>query len=561
MKLRTKTATLVVLGMLTIFIALLLVANLIILPSFITLEKRENQEKIIQARNTIEYMSAYLSGKTGDWSSWDDTYNYAQTRNESYVENNLYDSTFIDLQINLFIIIDNNGSMEYSKSVNLQNGSEISISEEVKTTILTNSILWNFSSIEEETSGILLLDEPTLIVSKPILTSLGEGPIQGALLFGVFLDEYEMTQLSQISILPLTTLRFSDIQNNTELVQSLLSNDQAIATVDGGPNLMYGYALLRDINSNPAIVIQVSQDRVMYQQGLAVMNIFLIFSLSLSILFGFGFMFMLERSVTRPLNKLTSYVKENPVDPSKLNEALKFESYETTILAKAIKDSMTQRLDTIGEMAGMVGHDLRNPLTGIRGAAYYLKKHFGSQLGENGNAMLNTIDSCVEYSNKIVNDLLEYSREIKLNLTETNPKKLILNSQSTVRIPNNVQFVDETENNPSLLVDTTKMTRVFNNLLTNAFDAMPNGGVLNISSKTTDNQNVEIIFSDSGMGMSDETLKKLWAPFFTTKPKGMGFGLPICKRMIEAHGGKIQVESTLGKGSKFTVTLPLERGK
>lgn len=544
--------------MFLIFVALHLVANFIILPSFLSLEEKENKEKILQAKSTMEYTSARLAGKTCDWSSWDDTYNYVQTANESYLENNLLDSTFTNLQINLFVVINNNGSIICCKAVNLQNESEILISEESKAAILANSVIWNFSDAEQETSGIILLDKPTLIVSKPILTSLGEGPIQGALIFGVFLDDYEMEQLSIISILPLKVFSYSDIQNDTQLTQSLLSNDQAIAVKIAGPNLICSYALLRDLDLNPVVVIQVSQERYMYQQGLAVMNIFLIFAASLTVIFGFVLWIMLERNVTRPLNKLTSLVRDNPIDPTKLSEAIKSESYETTILAKAIKDAMTQRLETIGEMAGMVGHDLRNPLTGIKGAAYYLKKNCSAQLDDKGKAMLVTIDSCVDYSNKIVNDLLEYSREIKLNLSETNPKKLILNSILTLKIPSNIQFIDNTDENTSLLVDTTKMTRVFNNLLNNAFDAMPNGGTLNVSSRTKDNQNLEIEISDSGIGMSNETLEKLWSPFFTTKAKGMGFGLPICKRMVEAHGGRIQVESIVGKGSKFTIILPLK---
>ena len=90
-----------------------------------------------------------------------------------------------------------------------------------------------------------------------------------------------------------------------------------------------------------------------------------------------------------------------------------------------------------------------------------------------------------------------------------------------------------------------------------AIDAMPNGGKLTITSKESGN-NVEISFKDSGMGMSKETLSKLWTPLFTTKAKGMGFGLAICKRIIEAHRGKICVESITGKGTTFIVSVPVD---
>jgi signal transduction histidine kinase len=101
------------------------------------------------------------------------------------------------------------------------------------------------------------------------------------------------------------------------------------------------------------------------------------------------------------------------------------------------------------------------------------------------------------------------------------------------------------------------MRRVFVNIIKNAVDAMPNGGRLTITSREMKDC-VVISFSDTGIGMSREVASKIWTPLFTTKAKGMGFGLPICKRIVEGHGGKITVESISGKGSTFTMTLPIE---
>jgi signal transduction histidine kinase len=112
-------------------------------------------------------------------------------------------------------------------------------------------------------------------------------------------------------------------------------------------------------------------------------------------------------------------------------------------------------------------------------------------------------------------------------------------------------------------VDVDKMKRAFVNILKNSFEAMPEGGKLTIKSKKSGGK-VEIAFADTGAGIPKETLERLFIPLFTTKARGMGFGLAICKRIIEAHGGKISVESTLGKGTTFTLIIPtepsLERG-
>ncbi len=216
-----------------------------------------------------------------------------------------------------------------------------------------------------------------------------------------------------------------------------------------------------------------------------------------------------------------------------------------------------QRLAVIGELAGMVGHDLRNPLTSIAGATYYLKKKLRKKTSSKLMEMLDLIENNIGYSNKIINDLLDYSREIKLDLTVSDPKSMVQNALVLIAIPKNVRLVDLTEKEPNLRIDNEKMKRVFANLIKNATDAMPRGGTLTIKSKNTKNH-VEFVFADSGTGMTDETREKLWTPLFTTKAKGMGFGLPICKRFIEAHGGSISVESILRKGTTFTIVLPIE---
>ena len=170
--------------------------------------------------------------------------------------------------------------------------------------------------------------------------------------------------------------------------------------------------------------------------------------------------------------------------------------------------------------------------------------------------MLNIIDSSVEQANKIVNDLLDFSREMPLELEECTPKSLVAYSLLPMKIPVNVKITDRTESSPNIWVDISKIQRVFVNLIQNAIEAMHNGGTLEISSRQNKG-NVDFYFQDTGDGMSGEVVDKIFTPLFTTKAKGMGFGLAICKRIVDAHGGKITVESDLRKGTKFIVSLPV----
>jgi PAS domain S-box-containing protein len=218
----------------------------------------------------------------------------------------------------------------------------------------------------------------------------------------------------------------------------------------------------------------------------------------------------------------------------------------------------SERLAAIGELAGMVGHDLRNPLTGIENAAYFLKTKGATISEAQAKEMLETIGKCVEHSNKIVSDLFDYSKEIRLELQESSPRNVLSEALDMVQVPAKVEILNLIPDEQHLNVDPDKIERVFINLIKNAIDAMPNGGKITIDSKEA-NGSLEISFADIGTGISNEILPKIFSPLFTTKAQGMGLGLAICKRIIEAHGGTITVKTAKGKGTTFTVTLPIKR--
>ncbi len=142
----------------------------------------------------------------------------------------------------------------------------------------------------------------------------------------------------------------------------------------------------------------------------------------------------------------------------------------------------SQRFAAIGETAGMVGHDLRNPLQGIAGAAYNIRRHFRDSIDPSTNEMLEVIDNGVQYANGIVNDLLEFSREMQLQLLPATPKSIVAQTFKGIKVPQNVMIEDTTTDTPEILVDVPKIERVLANLIQNAIDAMPEGGKLSISS-------------------------------------------------------------------------------
>ena len=222
-----------------------------------------------------------------------------------------------------------------------------------------------------------------------------------------------------------------------------------------------------------------------------------------------------------------------------------------------------ERLAAIGETAAMVGHDLHNPLQVLVNTVYLAKetlRSIPSSLPEKQSLedLGRTINDQVEYMNKIVSDLQDYAMPMKPKLAPTSLPQLINDALSSVTVPESVKVsVAVEEGFPKLMVDSTLMRRMFTNLITNALNAMPDGGQLTISTSKTEEDAV-IRIQDTGVGIPEENLDKLFKPLFTTRSKGQGFGLAVCKHLVETHDGSITVESQVDRGTTLTVKIPLQ---
>lgn len=222
-----------------------------------------------------------------------------------------------------------------------------------------------------------------------------------------------------------------------------------------------------------------------------------------------------------------------------------------------------EKLAAIGELATMVGHDLRNPLQSIENAVYYLNSELSNlsasvPISQKTMGMLKVINDSINYADKIILDLQDFSAAKKPALEKTDINAIVKETMSQFQIPKNVKLISELDRLPEIKADKYQMKRVFLNLTSNALQAMENGGTLTVSTKRA-NGFVEVSFKDTGVGIAKENIEKIFSPFFTTRAQGMGMGLPICKKFVESHGGSIEVETEEGKGSTFRVKLPLPR--
>lgn len=230
----------------------------------------------------------------------------------------------------------------------------------------------------------------------------------------------------------------------------------------------------------------------------------------------------------------------------------------TTELANA------ERLATIGETATMVGHDLRNPLQTIVGTFYLMRERLNSipcsqEEKQSIEKLLNRVGGETKYMDKIITDLQDYAGPTKVDIAETNIYDVISETLSSLMIPDAIRVtVIISESLPKLMVDPTLMRRVFTNLFLNAVQAMPDRGELMIEAFETGEVAI-IKVQDTGVGIPEANMPKLFQPLFTTKAKGQGLGLAVCKKLLEIQGAEIMAESNVDKGSTFTIKVPLRR--
>jgi PAS domain S-box-containing protein len=261
-------------------------------------------------------------------------------------------------------------------------------------------------------------------------------------------------------------------------------------------------------------------------------------------------------------------ITERKKAQDKLEEALaQLERYATHMeqLAeeRAIQLKEAERLAAIGATAGMVGHDIRNPLQAIAGDIFLLKSDLStmpeSETKLNFHDSLDGIEKNVFYINKIVADLQDFARPLNPH-TEEVDLKLIIDELSTENVlPENVKVSAKIESDvQTIRSDVTFLNRIMFNLVNNAVQAMPQGGKLSINAyKDKQKNDVIITVEDTGVGIPEKAKAKLFTPMFTTKSKGQGFGLAVVKRMAEALDGAVSFDSQENKGTTFIIRLPL----
>ena len=220
-----------------------------------------------------------------------------------------------------------------------------------------------------------------------------------------------------------------------------------------------------------------------------------------------------------------------------------------------------ERLSAIGQTAGMIGHDIRNPLQSLWNETYLTKKDINhlpeSEVKSSIKESISNMEEELSYIDKIVSDLQDFAKTPKPTLEQVAVEKIINEVILNMDIPDTIQVSLLLEDGSlALNADPTYVKRILSNLISNAIQAMANGGTISIKVKRNIDKAL-LTVEDTGQGIPLEVRDKIFMPLVTTKAKGQGFGLAIVKKLAEALNGNVTFESELGKGTRFNIELPL----
>ena len=221
-----------------------------------------------------------------------------------------------------------------------------------------------------------------------------------------------------------------------------------------------------------------------------------------------------------------------------------------------------EHLSGIAQLAKSIAHEIRNPLNFISLSIDHLRAKYtpsGGSDKESFESLMDSIKKEIQRLNKLVGDFLDYGKPLKLSLQEVDIENLIDDVISLVRAKaekDGIRIYHTNGEIPKLRIDPELIKTCIFNVILNAFQAMPSGGDLMMKTHISDSR-AFITVEDTGIGVPRENLQRLFDPFFSTKSTGLGLGLAMTKRVVEEHGGKVNFQSTVGKGSTITISLPV----
>lgn len=590
-----------------LFAAIIAGQILFIIPAFQKIEMKEAFNDIKRCINVINNDLTHLENFVKDWSIWDDSYIFVQDSNKKFMESSLSINTFKANEIDLCVFWNLKGDTIFSILLDDEKSSPTNFTptEFPQFNFATNNIIPN-NSIKQiiKHEGKLIL-----IAAHAIVPSNDKSPPKGTLIFGRIINDKYINNLSEELNFEIS-IKMLPINYQCEPIKPLISNKLQDFSLD---NLMIDNCEQRystkmeymesldistwivDVNNNPLMSIKLFIPREIIAQGYIgviwnISGVILLLIVALVL-----FVIVLMKMVIAPITKLSTHAQEISstgklvhVDITSMNGEIELLATSFNNMIQRISDDALEhdrlesqirrqdRMASLGRLAGGVAHDFNNQLNGVLGFASLLMDK--TDLNDTQREYTEVIIGCAERCSDLIKNLLAYARKGKFKIQSVDINAIINNVYKILYVTADKRIkiiVEEKLQDAYVLGDAGQIENAVLNIAINSCEAMLDGGELKFttSKKVFDLNELDkrglthlnpgeyicINIADTGVGISEDNLSRIFEPFFSTKEfnTGMGMGLAAVYGTIENHNGTIDVQSTEGKGTQFSIILPL----
>ncbi len=581
MKLRLKIFALLTVSYLLIFVVLEFASYSFLLKGMENLETEDVIKNTTMSLQAFSHKIKEIDEAASRFSSYSDIYLYTRSSkviSEEYVLSIFTDAVLSEADINFVFLFDSDGEVVFDKGFNLVGNTKMVVPMELINFFEMNSILVTHSEPQSKLTGILNTPSGLMLISSRAI-SAGRDLIVGSVVLCRNVDSHLENDLMNEALLNFDLIPISGAEAFAEYreVINKIKMDTPVYVSKLDQDTVSGFTVMNDLYGKQVILIRADSPRLIYQQGIQMVSYFVLSFALIGISIGMLVILALNRLVIMPLSKLSHEVSD--INPSTISDTsveiagndeisgLSKDIDKMLGIIRTYQDKMkeTERMASIGATATMVGHDLRNPLQVVfiltdlirNKINRFREKSTEPELEELERLNTRIKDQAV-YMNKVVSDLQGLTKGVSLEVEDVDIVEMIYDIMDVVQIPPNIQYnLVFDEEFPEIYADDAKLRRVFTNLIANAVQAMTNGGELVIKGhKEGDVVSVSVV--DTGCGIPEEIKERIFNPLFTTKAKGTGLGLTVCKHITEAHGGEILLKSTPGVGTCFTIILPIK---
>ncbi len=576
MSLLKKTLLVVASTVILSVIVIYLTSRATLLQGYETIERDDTRANVLRTVNSYYDQSKTLVISARAYAVWDDMYNFVEQPEPEFLDYlSLTPGLFATHQANLIAILDVNYRPAFLKMYDLETLQPLAIPSNLSAHLQPGSLLLNHTSATPEISGVVLLDgRPMYMASLASLRTDFTGEPRGAVIFGRYLDDQVVSKLAETTHLKV----FTYLPHAEDLPADL---QNAVAGLDREPvyvqNLSHdtvsGYTYIKTVDGQPAFILEVELPRRIYSEGVTSFYCFAAYIAAAGLVYVVVSTLLLHQFVLSPLTGISQQISEIRASGDNSKRLVVQGTDELARLGHtingmlAVLESRTREIELANQglesFSYSVSHDLRAPLRAIDGYIKIVLEDYAAQLEQDGRDCLLKIRESVERMNRLIDDLLAFSR-----LSRQSLNKQTIQTEDIVR-----QVLDELRpeyagrqvefsiaNLPDCEADPSMLHQVFMNLVENAIKYTGRREMAKIEIGSL-NENDEAVYfvRDNGAGFDMRYAGQLFGVFQRLhRPDefdGTGVGLAITHQIIQRHGGKIWAEAEVDQGATFYFTL------